>query len=106
MVVLTLLWMSILSQGRWRGIYTPPRNLSVGAFNEAVVPEVQAVLPENSGTTGPGIGRPAFKLHKPWPQRYHTWCYRKAVVLQMATGTTGHAVESATWSKKLSVTTA
>ena len=67
MVVLTLMWMRTLSQGRWRGIYTPPRNLAVGAFNAVVVPEVQAVLLENSGTTGPGTGPPTFKLHKALP---------------------------------------
>ena len=67
MVVLTLMCLSNLSQGRWRGIYTPPQNLAVGAFIAAVVPEVQAVLPENSGTTGPGTGPPFFKLHQVLP---------------------------------------
>ena len=61
MVVFDLNELSNLSQGRWRGIYTPPRNLAVGAFTAAVVPEVQAVLPENSGTTGPGTGSPLFQ---------------------------------------------
>ena len=91
--------LSNLSQGRWRGIYTPPQNLAVGAFMEAVVPKVQAVLPKNSGTTGPGteLGtvRPTFKLRSPRPQRYYHWCHRKAVVPQMATGTTGREMESA-----------
>ena len=44
--------LSTLSKGRWRGIYTPPQNLTVAAFTEAVVPEIRAVLPEKSGTTG------------------------------------------------------
>ena len=53
--------LSTLSQGRWRGIYTPPQNLTVDAFIAAVVPEVQAVLLENSGTTGPSTGPPFFQ---------------------------------------------
>ena len=37
--------LSNLSQGRWRGNYTPPQNLAVGAF-------IEAVVPSSSGTTG------------------------------------------------------
>jgi hypothetical protein len=60
--------LSTLSQGRWRGIYTPPQNLTVDALIAAVVPEVHAVLPENSGTTGPGTRPPSFKLHQVLPR--------------------------------------
>ena len=46
-----------------------PGDLAVGDINAAVVPVVQAVLPENSGTTGPGTGRTYFKSHMSQPQR-------------------------------------
>jgi len=63
MVVLTLMWMSTLSQGRWRGIYTTPRNIWTLEHLMNGSTGTQAVVPLASGTTGPVPDQVPEKLH-------------------------------------------
>ena len=85
--------LSNLSQGRWRGIYTPPRNIWPLEHLMTGSTGTQAVVPLASGTTGqvpdqvPKVLQ-IFSILQFWavsPLRY----YPQAVVPVVGSGTTG-----------------